>query len=71
MIMKPFTPNSALIVLAPVFLVASDFIATKFSGSGGKAAASITTNKAPVLLSRDFRFYNTTLKKFSKEIEPR
>lgn len=68
--MKNFTSNSALYILAPVFLIASDFIATKFSTAGtSKAATTLGSNKTqPILLNHVYgsKFYNTNFKSIPK-----
>lgn len=63
--MKQFTNNGVLFMLAPAFLIASDFIATKFSGT--KAASKITTNKGSSIFMNHVygsKFYNTSFKRF-------
>lgn len=45
MTMKPF-PNNSLLLLGPVFLVASDFVITRFSQSGApKSLQTIQDNR--------------------------
>lgn len=63
--MKQFTNNGVLFMLAPAFLIASDFIATKFSAS--KAATQITSNKGGSIFMNHVygsKFYNTSFKRF-------
>ena len=51
MTMKPF-PNNRLLLLGPVFLVASDFVITRFSQSGApKKLANNTRQQASSSLS--------------------
>lgn len=55
-------------MLAPVFLIASDFIATRFS-SGGPVKSVLANNKPQtVVLNHVYgsKYYNTSLKKFPK-----
>lgn len=63
--MNKFMNNSIFFVLAPTFIIASDFIVTKFSSA--KTAPHLANGHRKFLDGTYGKHYNTNLKRYPKE----